>query len=115
MGVKSMGCICSSNSSGEDFGNVSLSKSSLHWNEHDDQSAQKHNIENDFIDSYNNDHIGNEDYINSDTDRGHDSWGKNDASDRDEGWSKVGSCVINDWPATGGEAVNQFKAQIASM
>merc|ERR1711879_33484 len=28
---------------------------------------------------------------------------------------KVGSCVINDWPATGGEAVNQFKAQIASM
>merc|ERR1711974_135071 len=28
---------------------------------------------------------------------------------------KVGSCVINDWPATGGEAVSQFKAQIASM
>lgn len=85
-----MGCICSSNSTGEDFGNISLSKSSLHWDDHDDQSAQKHNIENDFIDSYNNDHIGNEDYINSDTDRGHDSWGKNDASDRDEGWSRGG-------------------------
>ena len=85
-----MGCICSSNSTGEDFGNISLSKSSLHWDDHDDQSAQKHNIENDFIDSYSNDHIGNEDYINSDTDRGHDSWGKNDASDRDEGWSRGG-------------------------
>ena len=75
--------MCSSNSSGEDFGNVSLSKSSLHWDEQDDQPAQKHNIENDFIDSYNNDH-------NSDTDPGHDSWGKNDASDRDEGWNRGG-------------------------